>query len=56
MRTGTLQVSAEGDREILMAREFDAPRDHVFEAWTKPEFLKRWMLGPDGRLAGLVES
>src|SRR5262249_10954533 len=48
MKTGTLQVSAEGDREILMEREFDAPRDHLFDAWTKQEFLKRWMLGPDG--------
>jgi uncharacterized protein YndB with AHSA1/START domain len=30
------------DREILMTRVFDAPRRLVFEAWTKPEHVKRW--------------
>ena len=31
-----------------MTRDFDAPRDLVFEAFTKPELLKRWLLGPPG--------
>lgn len=44
----TLQVNPNGDREIVMSRVFDAPRELVFEAWTKPEFLKRWLLGPPG--------
>ena len=44
----TLQVSANGDREIVMTRVFDAPRELVFEAWTKPELLRRWLLGPPG--------
>jgi len=26
-----------------MTREFDAPRHLVFDAWTKPELLKRWL-------------
>jgi uncharacterized protein YndB with AHSA1/START domain len=39
---GTVTVSAQGDREIVIARVFDAPRDLVFEAHTKPELLKRW--------------
>ena len=30
-----------------MAREFDAPRKLVFEAWTRPELLKRWLYGPE---------
>jgi uncharacterized protein YndB with AHSA1/START domain len=45
--TGTLQVTLPSDREILMTRVFDAPRDLVFDAFTKPELLKRWF-GPRG--------
>lgn len=43
-----LKVSAPGDREILLTRLFDAPRDLVFDAFTKPELIKRWMFGPEG--------
>lgn len=46
--SGLLQVTTVGDREIHMRREFQAPRALVFEAMTKPEFLKRWLLGPSG--------
>src|SRR5262245_2601890 len=45
---GTLKVSALGDREIVMRRAFNAPRSLVFDAWTKPDLLKRWLLGPPG--------
>lgn len=41
--TTTLTVTARGDREIVMTREFDAPRRLVFDAWTRPELLKRWL-------------
>ena len=44
----TLQVTAQGDREIVMTRVFDAPRRLVFDAHTKPELVKRWLLGPPG--------
>jgi len=44
----TLEVNPNGDREIVMSRVFDAPRELVFEAWTRPELLKRWLLGPPG--------
>ena len=40
-----LSVSARGEREIEMTRVFNAPRRLVFDAWTKPELLARW-LGP----------
>jgi uncharacterized protein YndB with AHSA1/START domain len=36
------------DREIVMTRVFDAPRERVFDAFTTPELVKRWMIGPDG--------
>jgi uncharacterized protein YndB with AHSA1/START domain len=45
--TGTLQVTTPTDREIVLTRVFDAPRRLVFDAFTKPELLKRWF-GPHG--------
>ena len=39
----TLNVEARGDREIVATRTFDAPRDMVFEAYTRPELLVRWL-------------
>ena len=45
---GTLKVTANGEREIVMKRGFDAPRKLVFDAFTKPELVKRWLLGPPG--------
>ena len=44
----TLKVTTRGDREIVMTRTFDAPRRLVFDAFTKPELVKQWLLGPDG--------
>jgi uncharacterized protein YndB with AHSA1/START domain len=40
---GKLQVAARGDREILMTREFQAARPLVWDAYTKPELMKRWL-------------
>ena len=41
--TETLQITTPSEREIVMSRVFDAPRSLVFDAWTKPELLKRWL-------------
>jgi uncharacterized protein YndB with AHSA1/START domain len=46
--TGTLQLTTPADREIQMTRVFVAPRHLVFDAFTKPEFVRRWLLGPEG--------
>jgi uncharacterized protein YndB with AHSA1/START domain len=46
--TGNLKVTTPSDREIAMTRVFDAPRRLVFDAHTKPELVKRWLLGPPG--------
>ncbi|GAA2110403.1 SRPBCC family protein [Actinomadura alba] len=40
--TGALTVTTPTDREIVMTRAFDAPRRTVFDAFTRPELLKRW--------------
>jgi uncharacterized protein YndB with AHSA1/START domain len=45
--TGTLKVTTPSDREIVLTRVFDAPRRLVYQAFTTPELLKRW-LGPRG--------
>ncbi len=45
--TGTLKVTTPTAREIVLTRVFDAPRHLVWDAFTKPELLKRWF-GPRG--------
>jgi len=40
---GLLEITTPSDREISMTRVFDAPARLVFDAWTKPELLKRWL-------------
>jgi uncharacterized protein YndB with AHSA1/START domain len=42
------QVSLPSDREVLVTRTFQAPRELVFRAWTEPELLKRWLTGLPG--------
>ena len=44
----TLKITTPTDRELAMTRVFDAPRHLVFEALTRPELVRRWLLGPDG--------
>ena len=45
---GSLTVTTPSDREIALTRRFDAPRSLVFEALTKPDLIRRWLVGPDG--------
>lgn len=47
-QTGTLKVTTPTDREIVVTRTFDAPRHLVFDCMTKPELVRRWLLGPPG--------
>jgi len=48
MSTATVKATMQGDRELVVTRTFDAPRSLVFQAWTTPKYLQRWMLGPEG--------
>jgi uncharacterized protein YndB with AHSA1/START domain len=43
-----LKAELRGDLEVVVTRAFNAPRDMVWECHTKPEYVKRWMLGPPG--------
>jgi uncharacterized protein YndB with AHSA1/START domain len=45
--SNVLEVAPQGEREIAFTRVFDAPRHPVFEAWTRPDLLERWLYGPD---------
>jgi uncharacterized protein YndB with AHSA1/START domain len=42
------QITTPSDREVAVTRTFDAPRALVFEAYTQPALVRRWMLGPPG--------
>jgi uncharacterized protein YndB with AHSA1/START domain len=46
--SGTATVSLPTDQEILITREFNAPRHLVFRAYTTPELVKRWWSGKRG--------
>jgi uncharacterized protein YndB with AHSA1/START domain len=41
-RSGTATVTLPTDEQILITREFDAPKHLVFEAFTTPELVRRW--------------
>jgi uncharacterized protein YndB with AHSA1/START domain len=47
--SGTATVTLPTDEQILITREFDAPRHLVYKAWTTPELVKRWWSGRRGR-------
>jgi uncharacterized protein YndB with AHSA1/START domain len=49
-------VTTPTDREIVVTRVFNAPRRVVFEAWTNPQYLPLWMLGPDGWTMPVCET
>jgi len=43
-------VTLPSDTQILITREFDAPKHLVFQAWTTPELIKRWWSGDHGEV------
>jgi uncharacterized protein YndB with AHSA1/START domain len=42
------QVSLPSDREVEVTRSFRAPRALVYRAYTEPDLVRRWLLGPPG--------
>jgi uncharacterized protein YndB with AHSA1/START domain len=47
-RTLATEFTTPSDREVVARRTFDAPRQLVWDAHTRPEHVRRWLLGPDG--------
>jgi len=52
--TGTVTLTLPTDEQILITREFDAPKHLVYKAWTTPELVKRWWHANRGEVT-LVE-
>jgi uncharacterized protein YndB with AHSA1/START domain len=48
--SGTAKVTLPADDQILITREFDAPKHLVYRAWTTPELVERWWAGERGRV------
>lgn len=48
--SGSAKVTLPTDTQILITREFDAPRHLVYRAWTTPELIKRWWAGERGEV------
>ena len=48
--SGTATVTLPSDEEILITREFDAPKHLVFRAWTEPQLVMRWWAGKRGEM------
>jgi uncharacterized protein YndB with AHSA1/START domain len=46
--SGTATVTLPTDEQILITRDFDAPKHLVYRAWTTPELVKRWWSGKRG--------
>ena len=44
----SLEITLPSEREIRFTRSFAAPRPLVFDAYTRPELVRRWLLGPPG--------
>jgi uncharacterized protein YndB with AHSA1/START domain len=45
---GTTTFTSPSDQEIAISRVFEAPRELLWDAHTKPEHVTQWMLGPEG--------
>jgi uncharacterized protein YndB with AHSA1/START domain len=48
--SGTARVTLPSDTQILITREFAAPRHLVYRAWTTPELIKRWWHAKRGKM------
>ena len=48
--SGSATVTLPTDEQILITREFDAPKHLVYKAWTTPELVKRWWPGLRGEM------
>ncbi|MBL8002194.1 MAG: SRPBCC domain-containing protein [Flavobacteriales bacterium] len=47
-KPGRVKVAPKGAREIVISRLFAAPRERVFDAFSKPAMVKQWLHGPPG--------
>ncbi|GIF24508.1 uncharacterized protein YndB with AHSA1/START domain [Actinoplanes tereljensis] len=50
---GSAKVTLPADNQILITREFDAPRHLVWRTYTEPELIKRWWAGQRGTVTSV---
>ncbi|AXR62593.1 SRPBCC domain-containing protein [Leptospira mayottensis] len=57
MKTNQKEVKIElrGETEIVFTRYFAARRELVFDCHTKPELMRRWLMGPEGMVLDTCE-
>src|ERR687896_1677974 len=48
--SGTATVTLPADDQILITREFDAPKHLVYKAYTTPELVRRWWTAKRGEM------
>jgi uncharacterized protein YndB with AHSA1/START domain len=48
--SGSAKVTLPADEQILITREFDAPPELVYKAWTTPELVRKWWAGRRGEM------
>jgi uncharacterized protein YndB with AHSA1/START domain len=51
--SGTAKVTLPTDNQILITRDFDAPRHLVYRAWTTPELVERWWSAQRGDVTSI---
>lgn len=58
MKTDNKEMKMElrGEREVVLTRYFAAPRELVFDCHTKPELMRRWLIGPPGMTLEVCEN
>jgi uncharacterized protein YndB with AHSA1/START domain len=58
MKTGQKELKMElrGETEVVFTRYFAAPRELVFDCFTKPELMRRWLIGPEGMVLEVREN
>lgn len=48
MMLNEMKISTPSDTQIVITREFNAPRSLVWDAMTKPDLIRKWLVGPPG--------
>ena len=48
--SGAATVTLPADDQILITREFDAPKELVYRTWTTPDLVRRWWAGQRGEV------
>jgi uncharacterized protein YndB with AHSA1/START domain len=54
-KTGVTQYATPSDTQVRFTRVVDAPRRLVFETYTQPKHLRKWLLGPKGWVMTVCE-